>query len=100
MTRHRERIHLLRYIFGPGKDEAIREQNEDMRDTLDHIIRVCRQSRMQSRRIRWIADRARCGLDGTTHWKCLDLPKKVDMDTKRLLRLRAQMQNDSAMITE
>jgi hypothetical protein len=69
----------------------LRDENADMRDALDHIMRVCRQSRQQSRRIRWIYERARCGLNGTREWTHLDLPKNVDSDSKRLRRLQAQL---------
>lgn len=48
---------------------------EEVIDALDHIARVCRGSRTQTRRIRWIEARARCALEGGRDWRELQLPK-------------------------
>lgn len=44
----------------------------ELRDALDHIWRVARASRTQTRRLRWIAERARCAIEAED-WKAVDL---------------------------
>lgn len=57
----------------------VREQNdeafEDLVDALDHIFRVARASRTGSRRDRWIAERARCAIEGGRDWREINIPK-------------------------
>lgn len=43
-----------------------------LQDALDHIMRVARGSRTQTRRIRWIFERARCALFNED-WREVDL---------------------------
>lgn len=87
-------------IFSNKADKAALKKcescNEDLADALDHIIRVCRASRTQTRRTRWIAERAQCAIDGTADWKDLDLPKSVQTDTKRVRSLAAEVKQLSA----
>lgn len=55
--------------------EALRDNREELVDALDHIERTCHGSRTQTRRIRWIALRARCAIDGRGDaWKEADVP--------------------------
>ena len=63
-------------------------------DSLDHIWRVARSSRTKSRRDRWIAERARCALEGGEDWKGIDLPKTADDDIKRLRRRIAALEQE------
>ena len=58
----------------------------EVRDALDHIMRVAKASRTQTRRLRWIAERARCALEGGEDWREMDLPRNVETDLKRLRR--------------
>lgn len=48
---------------------------ETLVDALDHIARVCRGSRTQTRRIRWIEMRARCAIEGGQDWREAEIPK-------------------------
>lgn len=50
------------------------EAFEDLVDALDHIARTCRASNTQTRRIRWIEQRARCALTGED-WRDAEVPK-------------------------
>ena len=68
----------------------------ELRDALDHIARVARASRTQSRRDRWIAARAESALQGNSDWKDLDIPKNIDTDVKRLRRKLAAVQNGTS----
>ncbi len=65
---------------------------EICQDALDHIMRICRQSDMQTKRLRWIEVRARCALEGGTDWREYDYPKNRDRDRNRLRRKIAQLQ--------
>ena len=60
---------------------------DEARDALDHIIRVSAGSRNQSRRIRWISQRAQSALNGDQEWREIDLPKNVNTEAKRNRRL-------------
>lgn len=62
------------------------DESADIRDALDHIMRVAKASRTQTRRLRWIESRARCALEGGEDWRDIDLPKNVDTEYKRLKR--------------
>ena len=77
----------------PGKSTmaatlSVVEDNVQMRDALDHIIRVCKQSSNQTRRIRWIQLRAECalGLQPSSQWRTQDLPKNGEAEKVKLLR--------------
>jgi len=74
-----------------GADEI-----ERMTDALDHIARVARASRTQTRRLRWIEARARCALDGTEDWKAIDLPRSVKSVLRENERLRAQLKEQDS----
>jgi hypothetical protein len=52
-----------------------RIQIEVMRAALEHIAKVCRGSRMATRRTRWIEQRALRAMEGNGEWRDLDLPK-------------------------
>ena len=58
------------------------EQNEILIDALDHIMRTAHGSRTQTRRLRWIAERARCAIDGKEDWRDIDLPKKAKLSLR------------------
>lgn len=61
---------------------------EELVDALDHIMRVAKASRTQTRRLRWIAERARCAIDGGEDWRELDLPKTAELSLReRKMRL-------------
>ncbi len=62
--------------------------NDQMRDALDHIVRVCKQSTNQTRRTRWIQLRAECalGLKPSSQWRNADLPKNGESEKAKLLR--------------
>jgi hypothetical protein len=53
-------------------------------DALDHIYRVAKGSRSQTRRLRWIAGRAADALGLGGDWRDLNYPVHVDRDTDRL----------------
>ena len=71
-------------------NEDLSEDVAELRDALDHIWRVARASRTQSRRDRWIAARALSALEGNDNWQDIDLPRNVDTDLKRLRRKLAE----------
>jgi len=70
--------------------ESYKVEREGFVDALDHISRVCRASRTQTRRLRWIEARARCAVEGGQDWRDLDLPASADSQSKRILNLLAQ----------
>lgn len=53
-----------------------RPERSELVDALDHIARVCRASRTQTRRIRWIEARARNAVEGGEDWRELDVPSQ------------------------
>ena len=61
----------------------------DLSDALDHISRVALKSATLTRRLRWIAGRADCALNGTD-WKDLDLPR-VRSNTTREYKLESEI---------
>ncbi len=69
----------------------------DMVDALDHIMRVANAARRQTRRDRWIANRAKCALEGGD-WREVELPKmsgKTERETlmqAHIHRLEKQIQ--------
>jgi hypothetical protein len=54
--------------------EEVKADRERMRDALEHIASVCEGSRTSTRRLRWIALRCRCAIDGNEEWRVADLP--------------------------
>jgi len=59
---------------------------ERVRDALDHIEKTARASRSQTRRLRWIAERARYALEGKSFPTNLDLPPSVESEHFRISR--------------
>ena len=75
----------------------------DARDALKHIISAVSQSRSQTRRLRWIAVRAKDGLDGTTEHQRVNLPKSApnEIDSKiKTVKLKKDLEAAKARITE
>ena len=44
-------------------------------DALDHIMRVCRNTDVQTKRLLWIEKRAQCAIEGSDDWREYDYPK-------------------------
>lgn len=63
----------------------------DLIDALDHIFRVARASRTQTRRLKWIEARARCALEGGDDWKDLDIPRSADSVARQNQVLRSKL---------
>ena len=55
----------------------LKEANEILIDALDHIARVAKGSRTQSRRDGWILARAESAINMNDDWRELDLPKHI-----------------------
>ena len=55
----------------------LKEANEVLIDALDHIARVSKGTRTQSRRSYWITARAESAINMDDDWMDLDLPKHV-----------------------
>ncbi|AOK61955.1 hypothetical protein WM29_22750 [Burkholderia ubonensis] len=83
-------------------NENIAPHDAALRDALDHIARVARGSREQSRRQRWIELRALGALTGTDEWRTLPLPKNGDGVRRRLVHriseLDAEVERLNAII--
>lgn len=52
----------------------IRSSNENYRDALEHIMKICDQSSTRTKRIKWIEHRAKCALNGG-NWRNIAYPK-------------------------
>ena len=48
---------------------------EQFTDALDHIMRVCRNTDVQTKRLLWIEKRAQCAIEGSDDWREYDYPK-------------------------
>jgi hypothetical protein len=59
---------------------------EGLRDALDHIEKTARASRSQTRRLRWIAERARYSLEYKKFPNDLDLPPSIESEHFRMSR--------------
>jgi hypothetical protein len=59
---------------------------EQLRDALDHIEKTARASRSQTRRLRWIAERAKYALEEKPFPYDLDLPPSVESEHFRMSR--------------
>lgn len=70
----------------------LKKQNEILIDALDHIMRTASASRTQTRRLRWISERARCAIDGSEDWRDIDLPKKAKL-TEREKKMQHYIDN-------
>jgi hypothetical protein len=55
--------------------EQLKIERERMADALDHIMRTCRGSRTQTRRIRFLGLRAECALEGRDDWRDAEIPR-------------------------
>ncbi|KVT65644.1 hypothetical protein WK55_31305 [Burkholderia ubonensis] len=93
---------MLRKMWSGGEVQRWIDENVALRDALDHIARVARGSREQSRRQRWIELRALGALNGTDEWRTLPLPKNGDGVRRRLVHriseLEAEVERLNAMI--
>ncbi|AFN39071.1 hypothetical protein G167_gp02 [Burkholderia phage BcepMigl] len=65
-------------------DERMKPRFKVLRNALEHIVKVSRGSRGQSRRNRWIELRALGALNGTDEWRTVDLPKNGEGVRRRL----------------
>ena len=54
---------------------------DELYDALDHIARVCENSSQQTRRIKWIRERAVCAIDGNDDWKDVVHPPNLTRRT-------------------
>lgn len=78
--------------------EQIMAEVAELRDALDHIARVARKSRSQTRRIRWIQLRAEGALEGTDEWRTVELPRDDETRRDRLKARVAELENQVAGI--
>lgn len=62
--------------------ERLKAERELLVDALDHIQRTCHGSRTQTRRLRWIALRAKCAIEGNDEWRVADVPVNDPMIEK------------------
>lgn len=76
---------MMDVLNGNTADEV-----DELRDALDHIQRVARNSRMQTARIRWIEARARCALTGDEPPLLEDIPPGVDQQFKENKQMRKE----------
>lgn len=73
------------------RPKAVLTTEDMLRDALDHIARTADQSRSQTRRLRWIAERARLALRGIPYDDtAFDLPPKVDREPTMLRKAIAR----------
>lgn len=80
-----------------------KQRLDDALDALDHIERTALSSRTQSRRLRWIAVRARNGIDGESNWQDVELPRKAhSVCDERLKNVKAikDLQDEVARLKE
>lgn len=65
----------------------MKNENQILRNALDHIRKACQQSRSQTRRIRWIENRAEIALAGEEYSdNMFNLPKKSTPETMERLQ--------------
>lgn len=84
-------------------DRAAREVDPLMlAQALDHIARTARLSRSQTRRIRWIEQRALFALDGREYRDIdIDLPKVAgELSQERLRQDRAHLRSERARLID
>lgn len=72
---------------------------DDLRDALDHIMRVAKTSRSDSRRDNWIAYRAHCALTGSDDWNNEKIPKIGLLRQKIELRETLNLVSDALQRT-
>ncbi|KVO82436.1 hypothetical protein WL21_08940 [Burkholderia ubonensis] len=90
---------VLRKMWSGGEvqhwiDENVAPRAAALRDALDHIARVARGSREQSRRQRWIELRALGALNGTEEWRTLPLPRNGDGVRRRLVHRISELDGE------
>ncbi len=56
------------------RDEQ-KQRIEQFTDALDHIMRVYRNTDVQTKRLLWIEKRAQCAIEGSEDWREYDYPK-------------------------
>ena len=69
--------------YSPSHMDAVQERTidpqrkriEQFTDALDHIMRVCRNTDVQTKRLLWIEKRAECAINGIEEWREYDYPK-------------------------
>ena len=64
-------------------------------DALDHIMRMARASRVTSKRLSWIGNRAESAINGNEDWRSAPLPVNGE---SQLLRARLRIQELEAQI--
>ncbi len=78
---------------------ASQPSDHQLRDALDHIVRVARRARTGTRRLTWIAQRAQSALNGDNAWRELDEPKSVESELRRWQRRAADAEMALAQAT-
>ncbi len=74
------------------------EYIEQLVDALDHIKAVANNSRTQTRRLRWISERARCAVEGGEDWKNLVIPPSVENLVAEKIKLKDKVKELEAKI--
>lgn len=65
-------------------------------DALDHIVRTARSSRVTSKRLSWIANRAESAINGDETWRTAPVPVNGE---SQIFRARARIQEIEAELT-
>lgn len=63
-------------------DKKLKQKIEVLEDALDHIMRVSSEGKTQSRRDRWIHQRAKSALSGDDEWLNTKYPKKAKFSSR------------------
>ncbi|WP_198389683.1 Lar family restriction alleviation protein [Burkholderia ubonensis] len=92
---------VLRKMWSGGEvqrwiDENVALRTAALQDALDHIARVARGTREQSRRQRWIELRALGALNGTDEWRTLPLPRNGETVRRRLMHTIDELRAENA----
>ncbi|MNO15121.1 hypothetical protein D3C76_47790 [compost metagenome] len=67
--------------------DRLEAENKALREALHHIRKTCEQSRTETRRLRWIAQRAQWAIDGRPYDdSAFDLPKDATGSNEKLKR--------------
>lgn len=80
--------------------ETLKADREQLVDALDHIQRVCAGSRTSTRRLRWIAQRAKSAIAGDDDWRDVDVPATDPLVGKLRELLRMIFPIASAELTQ
>ncbi len=78
---------------------AVEDTREPLIDALDHIMRVCRNTDVQTKRLLWIEKRAECAINGSEDWREYDYPK-VRKAAKENGELRERIEQLEAALGE